>query len=189
MKRAAAALAAILLLAACNSASRPPWADGRMVTEEAPRGDEAQDLSGLERRLLAIHNRERASTGARPLVWDSGLAAAAAAYGPALERLGKLAHAPPEARPGQGENLWMGTRDAYELEEMAGGWVAEKRLFRAGVFPAVSTSGNWSDVGHYTQMIWKGTTRIGCAVHKSRLWDFLICRYSPPGNVVGQAVP
>ena len=83
----------------------------------------------------------------------------------------------------------MGTRDAYELEEMAQGWAAEKSLFRPGFFPNVSRSGQWSDVSHYTQMIWKGTTRIGCAVHKSRRWDFLVCRYSPPGNVVGQRVP
>jgi hypothetical protein len=188
MNRAAAALAAILLLAACNS-SRPPWADGRMVTEERPADGEAQDLSRLESRLLAIHNRERSATGARPLVWDARLAAAAAAYGPSLERLGKLAHSPQATRPGRGENLWMGSRDAYELEEMAESWAAEKSLFRPGIFPTVSTSRNWSDVGHYTQMIWKGTTRVGCAVHKARKWDFLVCRYSPYGNVVGQRVP
>ncbi len=187
MKRAAA-LAAILLLSACNS-SRPPWADGRMVTEERPGDGEAQDLSRLEARLLAVHNRERSAIGARPLVWDQGLAAAAASYGPALARLGKLAHAPANLRQGQGENLWMGTRDAYTLEEMAQGWAAEKSLFRPGLFPAVSRSGNWTDVSHYTQMIWKGTTRAGCAVHKARKWDFLICRYSPPGNVVGRRVP
>ena len=29
----------------------------------------------------------------------------------------------------------MGTRDAYRLEEMAGGWAAEKSLFRPGIFP------------------------------------------------------
>ena len=72
---------------------------------------------------------------------------------------------------------------------MAGGWAAEKSLFRPGLFPAVSRSGNWSDVGHYTQMVWKGTTRLGCAVRKGRKWDFLVCRYSPPGNVVGQRLP
>jgi len=188
MKRAAAALASILLLAACNS-SRPPWADGRMVTEERRGGDREQDLSRLEARLLAIHNRERTATGARPLVWDAALAAAAASYGRSLGPLGKLAHSPQASRPGQGENLWMGTRDAYALEEMAESWAAEKSLFRPGMFPTVSTSRNWSDVGHYTQMIWKGTTRVGCAVHKSRQWDFLVCRYSPPGNVVGVRVP
>jgi hypothetical protein len=185
----AAALSLVILLAACNSEPRPPRADGRMGKEERSRGDQAQDLSRLEARLLALHNRERASTGAAPLVWDAGLASAAAAYGPALERLGKLAHSPPGIRFGQGENLWMGTRDAYELEEMVGSWAAERSLFRPGFFPTVSTSRNWSDVAHYTQMIWKGTTRVGCAVRKSRKWDFLICRYSPPGNVVGQRVP
>ncbi|HEX8469236.1 MAG TPA: CAP domain-containing protein [Allosphingosinicella sp.] len=188
MNRSAAAFAALLLLAGCHS-SRPPWADGRMVTEERPGGGEAQDLSRLEARLLAIHNRERSATGARPLLWDRALASAAASYGPQLERLGKLAHSPANSRAGQGENLWMGTRDAYELEEMAESWAAEKSLFRPGFFPAVSRSGAWSDVAHYTQMIWKGTTRVGCAVRKGRKWDFLICRYSPHGNVVGQRVP
>jgi hypothetical protein len=188
MKRVAAAFAALFLLASCNS-SRPPWADGQMVTEERGDTGEEQDLARLEARLLALHNRERAATGARPLVWDPALARAAASYGPALERLGKLAHSPADARPGQGENLWMGTRDAYALEEMGGSWAAEKSLLRPGVFPSVSRSGNWSDVAHYTQMIWKGTTRVGCAVRKTRKWDFLICRYSPNGNVVGQRVP
>ncbi len=176
-----------LLLTACGS--RPEWADGRLVREERPVRAEAQDLSRLEARLLAVHNRERAQTGAAPLAWDPALARSAAAYGPALARLGKLAHSTPAARPGQGENLWMGTRGAYELEEMAGSWAAEKRLFRPGTFPDVVRRGKWPDVAHYTQMIWKGTTRLGCAVHSSDKWDFLICRYSPPGNVVGQRVP
>ena len=178
---------ALLLLSACGS--RPEWADGRMVTEERPADSAPQDLSRLEARLLALHNRERSATGAAPLAWDPALAAAARAYGPSLARLGKLAHSDSASRPGQGENLWMGTRGAYSLEEMAGGWAAEKRLFRPGAFPEVSRSGKWRDVGHYTQMIWKRTSRLGCAVHTGRDRDFLICRYSPPGNVVGQRVP
>jgi hypothetical protein len=183
----ATALPLCLLLSGCGS--RPEWADGRMVREERPADARPQDLSRLEPELLALHNRERASIGAPPLAWDPALARAAAAYGPALARLGKLAHSEPATRPGQGENLWMGTRGAYALEEMAGGWAGEKSLFSPGTFPGVSRSGNWSDVGHYTQMIWKGTSRVGCALHTSRDWDFLVCRYSPPGNVVGQRVP
>jgi hypothetical protein len=175
------------MLAACGS--RPEWADGRMVREERPADSAPQDLSRFEARLLAIHDRERTAVGAPPLAWDPGLAAAAASYGPALERLGKLAHSAQATRPGQGENLWMGTRGAYGLEEMAGSWAEERKLFRPGTFPAVSASGHWSDVGHYTQMIWKGTSRVGCALHRSPRWDFLICRYSPPGNVVGQRAP
>jgi hypothetical protein len=182
------ALTLLLFAAACGG-SRPPWADGAMVRTERPSEAGTQDLGRLGPRLLALHNRERAAVGAPPLAWDPQLAAAAAAYGPELARRGRLAHSPAESRAGQGENLWMGTRGAYSVEEMAGGWAEERRLFRPGTFPQVSSSGHWEDVAHYTQMIWTGTSRLGCAVHSSERWDFLICRYAPPGNVVGRAVP
>jgi hypothetical protein len=96
---------------------------------------------------------------------------------------------PPRAGPGQGENLWMGTAGSFSLEEMVGSWSVEKRLFTPGTVPNVSRSGHFSDVGHYTQMIWRRTTRVGCALHRSRANDYLICRYSPPGNVLGERVP
>lgn len=186
--RSIAATIVMLFLAGCSS-SRPPWAEGQTVEEAAPADSAPQDLARLEERLLAGHNRERAETGAAPLAWDSALAAGAAAYARKLAPRGRLAHSTPASRPGQGENLWMGTRGAYQLEEMVGHWAAEKAFFRAGTFPQVSRSGNWSDVAHYTQMVWRGTTRVGCALHQGRESDLLVCRYAPPGNVVGQAVP
>ncbi len=140
-------------------------------------------------RLLASHNLERARLNVAPLQWDPALAAAAASYGPALARAGRLQHSPRETRPGQRENLWMGTSGSYSPEQMVGSWVAERTMFNPGVFPAVSRTGNWSDVSHYTQLIWKGTTHVGCAVHDSGRWEYLICRYSPPGNVDGRMVP
>ena len=182
------ALAAGLLLAGCGD-GRPPWAEGAMVRTERPADAAPQDLRNIEARLHALHNRERSAVGVPPLVWDARLASAAAAYGPELARRGRLAHSPPESRPGQGENLWMGTRGAYSFEEMIASWADERRLFRPGTFPDVSRSGHWGDVAHYTQMIWRSTARLGCALHPSPRWDFLICRYAPPGNVVGQAVP
>jgi hypothetical protein len=139
-------------------------------------------------RLLAAHNVERARVGVAPLQWDPALAAAAASYGPTLQRLGRLQHSPRASRPGQRENLWMGTRGAFAPEQMVGNWAREKRDFRPGVFPNVSRTGDWTDVSHYTQMIWHRTTRVGCAVHRAPRWDFLICRYTPPGNVDGQPV-
>ena len=140
-------------------------------------------------RLLAIHNLERARVNAPPLQWDPYLAASAASYGPVLARKGGLVHSPRAARRGQMENLWMGSRGYFAPEQMVGAWVSERALFRPGVFPYVSRTGRWSDVGHYTQMIWKGTTRVGCAIHASGRWDYLICRYSPPGNVDGKYLP
>lgn len=148
-----------------------------------------EHLASLRRILLDLHNRERAEVGARPLLWDPALADAAAAYGPALASGGKLVHAPPELRRGQGENLWMGTRNRYSLESMFGGWAREKRHFRPGVFPRVTKTRDWRDVAHYTQVIWRGTERVGCAVHRKGEWDYLICRYSPAGNVNGWPVP
>ena len=181
-------LVAAAAISACGP-SRPPWADGATVETERPPGAAPQDLSNLAGRLLALHNRERSAVGAPALAWDPQLAAAAASYGPELARLGRLAHSPASSRPGQGENLWMGTSGAYQLEEMTGSWAAEKRLLRAGTFPDVSESSHWRDVAHYTQMIWRSTARLGCALHRSERADFLICRYAPAGNVVGQRVP
>jgi len=51
--------------------------------------------------------------------------------------------------------------------------------------------------GHYTQVVWRGTTRVGCAKAtctvnspflgaSSPTWDFFVCDYEPPGNYVGQ---
>jgi hypothetical protein len=149
----------------------------------------SQALDPISARLLAAHNAERARAGVPPLVWDPALAASAASYGPVLAAIGQLRHSPRDTRPGQRENLWMGTRGSFTPEQMVSTWTAERRFFRAGVFPDVSTTGNWLDVSHYTTMIWRTTTRVGCAIHRTPDWEFLICRYSPPGNIDGRPVP
>jgi hypothetical protein len=146
-------------------------------------------LDPVSRGLLDAHNRERALVGVAPLQWDPFLARSAISYGPTLAAMGSLQHMPRASRPGQRENLWRGTANAYRPAQMVGMWSAERRLFRPGIFPAVSATGNWFDVSHYTQMIWPTTTRVGCAVYRSGAWDYLICRYSPPGNADGKRVP
>ncbi|HKX91788.1 MAG TPA: CAP domain-containing protein [Sphingomicrobium sp.] len=140
-------------------------------------------------RVTDLHNRVRAAAGVPPIHWDAGLAAAADKYAAQLARTGRWGHSPQEARAGQGENLWMGTRGAFNVDQMLGAWASEARLFRPGRFPRVSRNGNWTAVGHYTQMIWRGSFRLGCALRSSAHYDYLVCRYSPPGNVVGVGVP
>ena len=160
---------------------------GLCLTIAAPAAAQASALDPVSARLLAAHNGERMRMGVRPLQWDPALAASAASYGPSLAALGgRLVHSPRASRPGQRENLWMGTRGAYSPEQMIGSWIAERRFFRSGVFPNVSTTGNWLDISHYTTMMWPTTTRVGCAIASSPRWDFLICRYSPPGNIDGR---
>lgn len=141
----------------------------------------------LAEQLLAAHNRERASVGAPPLQWDARLAADAASYGPVLASLRRLVHSPRDSRPGERENLamaWHGTLDADQLVDL---WSREKLLLEPGLFPNVSRTGNWEDVAHYTQMVWPTTTHVGCAIFSAD-WDYLICRYSPPGNKDGRPV-
>ena len=146
-------------------------------------------LTPGEQRLLVAHNAERARVGVAPLQWDPQLAASAASYGPSLASLRRLVHSPREGRPGQRENLWMGTRGAFSPEQMVKAWADERALLRPGVYPTVSSTGRWEDVSHYTQMVWPTTTHVGCAVHATPDTEYLICRYSPPGNVDGLAIP
>lgn len=138
-------------------------------------------------RLLAAHNRERALVGAPPLQWDAQLASSAASYGPTLASLKQLVHSPRETRPGQRENLAMGWHGTMSPEQLVDLWSREKLLLQPGLFPAVSRTGQWKDVAHYTQMVWPTTTHVGCAIFAAD-WDYLICRYSPPGNLDGKPI-
>lgn len=139
--------------------------------------------------MLAVHNAARTQAGVAPLAWDSTLGDAAARFAVQLALTNSFHHSDRHARPGIGENLWMGTRGVFSYEAMAGRWASERRDFVPGIFPAVSRSGNWESVGHYTQMVWPSTTRVGCAVASNARNDFLVCRYSPAGNVDGRPVP
>ena len=147
---------------------------------------EASTQSDFAGRVLDVHNAERAALNLPPLIWNDTLAEHAAAWAEHLAALGQFEHSPNADRAGEGENLWIGTAGWFTPEEMVGGWAQEKQFFRNGVFPDVSTSGGWHVVGHYTQMIWKSTTEVGCAVANGGGWDILVCRYSPPGNFVGE---
>lgn len=140
-------------------------------------------------RVLHAHNAARAAVGAAPLAWDPALAAGAAAWAQYLAASGRFDHSDRKGRPGIGENLWMGTRGAYSIDFMTGEWIAERRHFVPGIFPGNSRTGNWMDVSHYTQIIWPTTTRIGCALASGHGRDYLVCRYSPKGNVDGRPLP
>src|SRR5438270_1491594 len=150
---------------------------------------EADSFSGqFPMRILAAPNAVRARSGVAPLVWDNALGNAAAFYAAQMAFTGRFEHSNRRARVGTGENLWMGTHGVYPIEAMVGGWASEKRWFVPGVFPANSRTGNWEDVGHFTQMIWPTTTRVGCALAATARTDYLVCRYSGAGNIDGRPV-
>lgn len=148
----------------------------------APRSDAL-----LRRTVLDVHNRERMALGVAAIAWDDALAADAARYARQMARTNIFRHSGRADRAiDAGENLWMGSRDLYGYDVMMDGFVQERRVFRArGRFPDISSTGNWQDAGHYSQMVWRGTQKVGCALGEGARFDYLVCRYFPAGNMYG----
>ncbi|MEZ5656923.1 MAG: CAP domain-containing protein [Sphingobium sp.] len=138
-------------------------------------------------RLLNAHNAERGLLGLDAMKWDPKLAASAQKWADYLAATGRFEHAAQMPGNPQGENLWAGTAGYFSPEAMVGAWAEEKQYFKAGRFPDNSTTGDISDVGHYTQMVWRDTGRVGCARAKNGQEEFLVCRYARAGNWYGES--
>jgi uncharacterized protein YkwD len=177
------------LFSAMPQSAPPPPAFYRPAPPPAvvPRQQAMAPLGRASARLLALHNMERAAVGAPPLRWNPVLAEHALAYANELGRTGQLRHSSREGRGIERENLSKGL-PGWGPDQFMRSWIAEKRSFVAGLFPNVSRTGNWYDVGHYSQMIWPTTTDVGCAIARARAFAWLVCRYSPGGNKDGKPV-
>ncbi len=72
-------------------------------------------------------------------------------------------------------------------------WVNEEQYYDH----ATNSCASGQVCGHYTQIVWKNTTRVGCAQAHCTTnspfgagfpdWDMSVCDFSPPGNYVGEA--
>lgn len=134
--------------------------------------------------VLEHHNTYRSALHLPPLTWSDALASDALAWAKHLAVIGKGEH-DQRAVGLEGENLWWGTAGAYAYGDMVDFWGGEKQDFLYGTFPDCKASRS-AVVGHYTQMVWKNTRSVGCAVASNGKLDILVCRYSPPGNIIGQ---
>ncbi|WP_225206432.1 CAP domain-containing protein [Novosphingobium huizhouense] len=142
---------------------------------------------GLDERLLAAHNGARARAGVPALAWNPALATQAQVWADRLAATGRFEHSSQADRSDVGENLWAGTPGAFAPEAMVAAWEREKRYFKPGRFPDNSTTGRMADVGHYTQLIWRDTGQVGCALAHGAAEDVLVCRYSSAGNYIGES--
>ena len=157
-----------------------------LIALGAAGGVAAQRSESFAHQLLALHNAARDDAGVPSLTWSSKLAQDAQGWAERLAREGRMYHATHEQSGGEGENLWMGSKGYYGPETMIGAFTDEKRFYRHAAFPQVSSTGRWQDVGHYTQVVWRDTQQVGCAIARGAKDDFLVCRYWPAGNWVGQ---
>jgi uncharacterized protein YkwD len=127
-----------------------------------------------------------------PLTWNPALAEVAQRWaGACVDRQaprGMIDHStgesPAFASP-LGENLHATTGPAVDPAGAVEGWAAEARDYDY----ATDTCRRGAMCGHYTQVVWRTTREVGCAVStcpRLRYRTSLVCNYFPAGNWEGQ---
>lgn len=134
--------------------------------------------------LLAAQNAYRAEVGETPLVWSEKLADSAQSW---AEHLGGVVHAMKHSGAvATGENIATWPTGHASLTRLVKIWGDEKQYFVDASFPDVSRTGSWQSVGHYSQMVWRKTTEVGCGLAAGGGQDYLVCQYNPMGNFMGE---
>ena len=148
-------------------------------------------------------NAWRAEVGAPPLEWDETIAKVSQAWADHLESQGcdmvhsssewqkeayKQAGGPEEAL---GENIaWAccadpPTQDGKQVVDM---WASEKKSYAYGAVGDACTTHDGGTVGHYTQLVWAESQKMGCGMatcgSKGTVW---VCNFYPAGNWMGEA--
>ncbi|KAK6365455.1 hypothetical protein LTS17_011174 [Exophiala oligosperma] len=149
------------------------------------------DVRGLDYQsaILEAHNIHRANHSAAALTWNTQMAtyaaetAAKCVYGHDLTPGGG----------GYGQNIGAGYT-AAQVPAMIGNDMYNHEMpyypLPYGVNnPDTSNFGAW---GHFSQIVWKGTTSVGCATQVCPTLQgatftqyFTVCNYYPPGNIGG----
>jgi hypothetical protein len=120
--------------------------------------------------ILNSTNTYRAQSNASAVAWNDTLSDYAASY---LDSTCDFEHS---GGP-YGENLALGCSNATSCVEA---WGNERDGYD---FKGEFTE----DAGHFTQLVWKNTTDVGCGAKLcgDSGW-YLVCEYWPRGNVIGE---
>tara|TARA_R110002124_G_C8974716_1_gene515859 strand:- start:59 stop:964 length:906 start_codon:yes stop_codon:yes gene_type:complete len=131
-------------------------------------------------KALDAHNQLRAEVGVPPLQWSIDLAFQAQLWADKL------------IKKNDGDFVLL--HSGYPGENIVGGWVEgvppgqgiinawgtnEKPNFN----PATRKCYEGKICGHYTQVVWRATTKVGCGIGINANGKYvLVCNYDPPGN-------
>jgi len=129
------------------------------------------------------HNMVRRAVGMPDVKWNREIANYAREWAVNLvnKQECELAHRQENT---YGENIFQGTEITLTKPSVAvESWAAEKKDYKGGTIDANLVA------GHYTQIIWRKTTEIGCglAVCPAKNYVIAVCNYNPPGNYEGES--
>ncbi|KAJ3912032.1 CAP domain-containing protein [Lentinula edodes] len=127
---------------------------------------------------LNSHNSARAQYGASSLTWNSNLYPATQQWANACV----FQH----SGGNYGENLAAAAPQGISVQQGVNMWMAEVCAY----LNQYSNPTFSSSTGHFTQVVWKSTTSVACAIATCNFLGngtgYLVCRYDPPGNYLGQ---
>jgi len=155
-----------------------PREDNTTKEETKPKETLSADITDVVNR----HNEIRAEVFTdAPISWSDEIAKSAQAYADILGAEGVMKH--DANNKIYGENLAIST-STLSYTQATNMWYDEKKDYTYG-------DGFKSETGHYTQIIWKKSTSIGCgsSILKQGKWKggtIVVCRYSPRGNYNGE---
>lgn len=133
--------------------------------------------------FLYYHNLVRLAHLELPLAWDPRLESYARWWAQQRSSDCALRHSFPEGGFTLGENIFWGPGSRWGPRDAVGAWADERRWYmyeRNECEPGRTC-------GHYTQLVWRSTRRVGCARLVCRDGDvFMTCNYDPPGNYAGE---
>ena len=124
--------------------------------------------------LLNTHNAYRAKHCVPNLSWSPQLAAQAQAWADQCPSTGFKHSGGWNKQPPYGENLAWGT--SRGAKNSVDAWYGEISSYNFNA-PQYSNA-----VGHFTQVIWRGSTQLGCGMSVCNGQNYWVCQYSPPGN-------
>lgn len=169
-----------IALAACGGSRDPgpPIDPGPAPSSGSDEADGTPvQASSSGNAILDAHNARRAAHCAPPLAWSDALAGTAQRWADHLAQSGcGLEH----SESSYGENLAAGTTGTLSPEDVVEMWYAEREGY------SFARGGFSMDTGHFTQVVWAGSTQLGCAMAHCDDLDIWVCNYDPPGNMDGE---
>jgi pathogenesis-related protein 1 len=149
-------------------------------TENKTKCPNANNLNENEiKTILDEHNKIRADVGLPKLVWNCDLADFAQEWA----TRGVFEH---RLENKYGENIFVAGNLSAAVVSGVNLWHSEKAFWNNST--AVCQTGKVC--GHYTQIVWRSTTEIGCGINRNAPGKFkviMVCNYNPAGNYAGRA--